>query len=242
MTSISIIIPVYNEENGIESLENAFLPLFQKTNLSMNVLFVNDGSTDKSLDKIKELCLRNNSYSFISFDQNYGLSSAIKAGFDFSRSDWLGYIDADLQTDPKDFLKFESYLNSFDLILGNRINRKDGLVKKLSSRIANSFRDLLLKDGVQDSGCPLKIIRKEFADKIPYFNGSHRFIPALVLMKGGRIKEIPVSHFPRITGSSKFNLWNRLLSPFIDVLAVKWMINRQIFYKILERNNDSKNT
>ncbi len=233
MPEICIIVPVFNEEDAILGLPEAFSPFFDSSPFKIQVLLVNDGSTDKSLDRIREVCSKEVRFQFISFDRNYGLSSAIKAGFDQARTEWVGYIDADLQTSPMDFLKFDPYLESFDLVMGNRTgSRKDTFVKRFSSKFANWFRDSLLHDEVQDSGCPLKILRREMAVSLPFFKGMHRFIPALVLMRGGKVMEIPVEHFDRTTGKSKFNLWNRLLSPLVDTLAVRWMIKRNINYKI----------
>jgi len=232
MASISIIVPVYNEVDGISAILAAFLPYLEKTQLDAQVLFVNDGSTDGSLQEIEKVCREKSNCHFISFEKNAGLSAAIKAGFDFSKTDWVGYIDADLQTSPLDFLSYEPFMDEFDLITGKRVNRKDSFVKNMSSSFANWFRDSLLHDGVSDSGCPLKIIKTDLAVSLPFFKGMHRFIPALTLMQGGKLKEIPVSHFPRKTGKSKFNLWNRLLSPFVDTLAVRWMMKRKITYKI----------
>lgn len=242
MESISVVVPIFNEEDAIFSLHDAFTSYFENSKFEVVVLLVNDGSSDNSLERIKELCEKDRHFQFISFDRNYGLSAAIKAGFDYSKTDWVGYIDADLQTDPTDFLKLESFLDSFDLVTGSRAERKDKFIKRLSSQFANWFRDSLLHDGVRDSGCPLKILRKEIAVKLPFFKGSHRFLPALVLMKGGTIKEIPVSHFPRLTGMSKFNVWNRLIGPFADTIAVRWMMKREIQYQISMRSNPSETT
>ncbi|MDF2158505.1 glycosyltransferase family 2 protein [Algoriphagus sp. CAU 1675] len=242
MAAICIIIPVYNEEEAIPGLLDAFIPYFKETTLEAQVLVVNDGSKDSSLDRIRELCRQDSRFHYISFESNRGLSSAIKAGFDEAKTDWVGYIDADLQTSPMDFLKFEPYLDSYDLVMGNRAaNRKDTLMKRFSSRFANWFRDSLLHDGVHDSGCPLKILRRDLAVSLPFFVGMHRFIPALVLMKGGKLIEIQVSHFPRTTGKSKFNLWNRLLSPLMDTLAVRWMMKRNISYRIESSDNPLHN-
>jgi glycosyltransferase involved in cell wall biosynthesis len=232
MVSISIIIPVYNEVDGISAIVEAFQTYLKKTRLDAKILFVNDGSTDGSLLEIEKVCLKESNCHFISFEKNAGLSAAIKAGFDYSNTDWVGYIDADLQTSPSDFLSYEPFLKEYDLITGKRMNRKDSFVKNMSSSFANWFRDSLLHDGVSDSGCPLKMIKRDLAVSLPFFKGMHRFIPALILMQGGKVKEIPVSHFPRKTGKSKFHLWNRLLSPFIDTLAVRWMMKRKISYKI----------
>lgn len=237
MPKICIVVPIYNEEDAILRLPDAFFPFFESCPFKVQVLLVNDGSTDKSLERIKEVCNSEERFRFISFDKNLGLSSAIKAGFDEARTEWVGYIDADLQTTPMDFLKFFPYLKTFDLVMGNRKgSRKDTKVKRISSNFANWFRDSLLHDGVQDSGCPLKILRRDMAVSLPFFKGMHRFIPALVQMRGGTVMEIPVKHFDRITGKSKFHLWNRLMSPLIDTLAVRWMIKRNIVYKITSRD------
>lgn len=233
MPAICIIVPIFNEEDAIPCLPEAFYPLFESSPFKIQVLLVNDGSTDASLDRIREVCASEARFRFISFDRNYGLSCAIKAGFDQARTEWVGYIDADLQTTPMDFLKFIPFLKTFDLVMGTRAgSRKDTVIKRFSSKFANWFRDSLLHDGVQDSGCPLKILRREMAVSLPFFKGMHRFIPALVQMRGGKVMEIPVKHFDRITGKSKFHLWNRLVSPLVDTLAVRWMIKRNINYKI----------
>ncbi len=229
---LTIIVPIFNEEIGIGFLEKEFQDYFEKSALNPQVLLVNDGSVDNSLKEIQELCQRNSRFHYISFDKNNGLSAAILAGFNFAQTEWLGYMDADLQTKPIDFLKFEIYLGSYDLILGQRMGRKDSEVKKLTSRFANWFRDSMLHDGVKDSGCPLKIIKKEFALGLPYFSGMHRFIPALVLMRGGKVKEIPIPHYQRESGKSKFNFLNRSIGPIVDTFGVRWMMKRNISYKI----------
>lgn len=228
MRKLTIIVPIYNEEKGIANLAGEFQSYFEKSSMNPEVLLVDDGSTDGSLDEIKELCRNNKRFHFISFDHNRGLSAAIFAGFNHAKTDWLGYIDADLQTKPIDFLKFEAFLDTYDLVLGARVGRKDSPVKKVTSRFANWFRDSMLHDGVKDSGCPLKIIRREYALALPYFSGAHRFIPALILMQGGKVKEIPIAHYPRENGKSKFNFFNRSIGPIVDTFGVRWMMKRKI--------------
>ena len=121
--------------------------------------------------------------------------------------------------------------------MGIRANRKDSGFKRLQSKIANSFRRMMTHDGATDTGCPLKILHTDYAKRIPFFTGMHRFLPALILLQdGGCFKEIPVRHFPRVAGKSKFNLWNRLISPFKDCFAYRWMKHRYINYHIKENN------
>lgn len=234
MKRISVLIPIYNEEGNIQNIKSKMDGYILSTQYQVSVIFVNDGSVDGSLRLIKNICSVDQNYTYISFSRNCGLSAAIKAGIDIADSEWIGYIDGDLQTSPLDFLKFEPFFDDFELVTGFRQERKDNRVKKLSSSFANWFRQSLLKDGVHDSGCPLKIIKTDFAKKLPFYKGMHRFLPALVKIQGGRVKEIPVSHFPRTEGHSKFHLWNRMFHPFLDTLLVFWMKKRRITYQVKE--------
>lgn len=233
----TIIVPVYNEADNIEALEiklKEFLPL---SIYRACVLFVNDASNDGGFEMIKDICRRDNDFFYISFRENCGLSAAIKAGIDFSESTYIGYIDADLQTVPEDFNMLLHYAKDYPLVTGIRSDRKDSCFKKLQSRIGNGFRRMVTKDGAVDTGCPLKVIQKDYAKKIPFFTGMHRFIPALILLqRGGQYKEIPVKHFPRMAGISKYSLSNRMLSSFRDCIAYQWMAHRYINYQIHDLN------
>ncbi|MDH0660201.1 MULTISPECIES: glycosyltransferase family 2 protein [Empedobacter] len=234
-TEFTIIIPIYNEEDNLIRLEETMNQYLSKSIKRTEILLINDGSKDKSLALIKEICNRNQAFHYISFDKNYGLSAAIKAGFDTVESKWVGYIDADLQTDPEDFNKLLALADQYDLVTGVRADRKDSFVKNMSSKIANSIRRAFTNDGMDDTGCPLKVIDAEKAKKIPMFKGLHRFLPAMILLQNGTVTQVPVKHFPRIAGESKFNLWNRLLGPLMDCFAFVWMKKKYINYKIQER-------
>lgn len=141
-----------------------------------------------------------------------------------------------MQTTPEDFNLLLSYIEDYELVMGIRANRKDSAFKKLQSRIANGFRRMMTHDGAQDTGCPLKVMHTDCARRIPFFTGMHRFLPALVLLQDGRVKQVPVRHFPRTAGVSKYHLWNRLVSPFIDCFAYRWMKKRYINYRVAENN------
>lgn len=234
-TEFTIIIPIYNEEDNLIRLEETMNQYLSKSIKQTEILLINDGSKDKSLALMKEICNRNQAFHYISFDKNYGLSAAIKAGFDKVESKWVGYIDADLQTDPEDFNKLLALADQYDLVTGVRADRKDSFVKNMSSKIANSIRRAFTNDGMDDTGCPLKVIDAEKAKKIPMFKGLHRFLPAMILLQNGTVTQVPVKHFPRIAGESKFNLWNRLLGPLMDCFAFVWMKKKYINYKIQER-------
>jgi glycosyltransferase involved in cell wall biosynthesis len=232
----TIVVPLYNEEPNLERVEQELDNYIKKAPKKTCILFVNDGSTDNSLNLIKEISGRNKHFRYISFDRNYGLSSAIKAGFDHADTPLIGYIDSDLQTDPDDFNILLEYIPEYDLVTGMRTNRKDTFKKNLSSLIANAIRRSFTQDGMDDTGCPLKVIKADHAKRIPMFKGLHRFLPAMVLLQNGKIKQVPVRHYARIAGKPKFHLLNRLVGPLIDCFAYLWMRRNYINYKVAQKN------
>jgi len=229
---LTIIVPVYNEEDNIFRLEQELMSYIEVASVPTSVLFVNDGSSDNSLSLLRTICQRHTEFKFLSFKRNEGLSAAIKAGFDHVETDLVGYIDADLQTSPEDFNLLLNHIGNHELVTGVRSSRKDKFVKNLSSKIANGIRRAFTKDGMDDTGCPLKIIKTDYAKRIPMFKGLHRFLPAMVLLQNGRIIQVPVRHFPRTAGKSKFGLWNRLLGPLLDCFVYVWMKKKYINYDI----------
>jgi len=229
---LTIIVPVYDEEDNLERVKKEFLSYFKSSKYQSKVLFVNDGSSDGSQKMIEKICSDSDLFSFIELDRNHGLSAAIKAGFDHTTTPFVGYIDSDLQTTPMDFELLMEHRNEYALVTGIRQNRKDSFVKNISSTIANGFRRFMTKDTAEDTGCPLKVMRTDYAKKMPFFTGMHRFIPALIMLQDGAIKQIPVRHFPRIAGEAKYHLFNRLVGPFKDCFAYRWMKKRYINYDI----------
>jgi len=232
----TIIVPVYNEEDNLERVEKELLAYTKIATKTTSVLFVNDGSKDNSQALIERICARNDSFNYISFEENRGLSAAIKAGFDHAKSELVGYIDSDLQTNPEDFNLLLDHIDEFDLVTGVRANRKDKFVKNMSSKIANGIRRSFTHDGMDDTGCPLKVIKADYAKRIPMFKGLHRFLPAMILLQNGKITQIPVRHYPRIAGQAKFGVWNRLLGPLSDCFAYLWMKRKYINYKIAKHD------
>ena len=232
---LTIIVPVYNEEENLPRLGQELSEYLSTSKTKSRILFVNDGSTDNSASLIESICSEKESFEFIHLKQNKGLSTALKAGIDRINTKFIGYIDADLQTSPVDFDKLFEFTDQFDLVTGVRVNRKDGMVKRISSATANTIRRVVTKDRVSDTGCPLKIIRTETAKSIPFFNGMHRFLGALVLLVGGAVKEVPVNHFPRLAGKSKYHLWNRIIGPLFDLWAFSWMKRNYIRYEIINK-------
>ncbi|HAH25503.1 MAG TPA: dolichol-phosphate mannosyltransferase [Prolixibacteraceae bacterium] len=232
---LTIVVPVYNEEANMEALEQRLSAFISQPGLSACVLFVNDGSVDQSRERIIEACRRQKHFYHLGLSRNSGLSAALKAGIDTAFSTYVGYMDADLQTTPEDFNLLLPFREDFEMVMGIRTVREDSLVKRTSSKIANGFRRFITKDGITDTGCPLKIMKTSTAKQIPFFNGMHRFLPALVQLQNGRVKEVPVRHFPRVAGQSKYNLRNRLVDPLIDCFAFRWMKSRYLNIEITEK-------
>ena len=233
---LTIVVPVFNEEGNMMRLEKELGDFLKMAKVPSCVLFVNDGSKDKSGELIKEICARHEDFLYIMLARNGGLSAAMKAGIDSAGSDYVGYIDADLQTTPEDFNLLLEHISDYEMVMGIRTGRKDSFVKNMSSRIANGFRRYMTNDGVEDTGCPLKILRTDYAKRIPFFTGMHRFLPALIQLQNGQVKQVPVRHFPRVAGESKYHLWNRLVGPFKDCFAYRWMKKRYINYDIAANN------
>lgn len=231
----TIIVPVFNEEDNIHTLEERLAAFLPECREKACVLFVDDGSTDASAERLREICARNPDFFHIGFVKNAGLSAALKAGIDYTESEYLGYMDADLQTAPEDFNLLLEHIADYTMVTGIRANRKDTPFKRFQSKFANGFRRMMTNDGATDTGCPLKVLHTGAAKRLPLFKGMHRFLPALVLLQdGGCYKQVPVRHFPRTAGKSKFHLWNRLAGPFADCFAYRWMKPRYINYKVGE--------
>lgn len=232
----TIIVPVYNEEDNMNRVEQELAAYVAKASMRTCVLFVNDGSSDRSLELLKAICTRHDTFFYISSNDNHGLSTAMKAGIDATESRYVGYIDADLQTNPEDFELLLAHVGEYQLVSGIRANRKDSGFKKFQSKFANSFRRSMTGDTATDTGCPLKVMWTEYAQMLPFFDGMHRFLAALMLLVGGRFLEMPVRHYPRTAGVSKYHLWNRLKGPLVDCIAFRWMKQRYIRYHIDSSN------
>jgi len=233
---MTVIVPVFNESDNINRIAETFLAYFKQSKIKIKVLFVDDGSTDDSFNKIENICQKYPNFEFLKFKFNCGLSTAIKAGIDYIKTPLTGYIDADLQTTPFDFDKLLKDIENYSAVVGYRSKRRDTLNKKIQSKIANTIRRALINDGIIDTGCPLKIIHSETAKKIPFFKGMHRFLPALIKLQGGTVKQIEVQHFERAAGKSKFNIFNRSIKPLQDAFAYRWMRSRNINYVIDKTN------
>jgi dolichol-phosphate mannosyltransferase len=224
---VSVIVPVYNEEGNVSELQRE-LELALK-GISHEILFVDDGSQDRTVQQIN----RTPSVRVLEFETNAGQSAAIYAGLTAGRGDILVLIDGDLQNDANDIPRLLAEIaKGADLVCGYRVKRKDSWFKRLQSWIANSVRSRFTMDGVRDTGCTLKAMRRDCLEALIPFHGMHRFIPALIKGFGYKITEIPVNHRARYRGSSKYNFGNRALHATVDMFGVRWLLGRQIRIRV----------
>ncbi|MBQ9583612.1 MAG: glycosyltransferase family 2 protein [Bacteroidales bacterium] len=233
---LTIAIPVYNEEGNLKALESALADYLPKCLMKACVLLIDDCSSDNSLDMIRDICGRHSDFFYVCHTRRLGCSGAMKTAIDSIESEYMAYTDADLQTVPEEFNLMLPYAAEYPLVAGVRSTREDGWRKKLQSRIGNGFRRMMTGDGARDSVCPMKVIKMEYARRLPMLGGMHRFLPALILLQeGGRYKEVMVTHRSRTAGRSKFNMFNRLRG-FTDCFIYRWMRRNWVTYNHGENN------
>lgn len=227
----SCVVPVYNEEGSLPLVREELLPVLRELPGDFELLFVDDGSTDRSPEILRRFLAEIPECVVYRLDRNWGLTSALDAGFRLARGEVIISLDADLQNDPKDIPLLLGKLDEADLVIGWRADRKDKFVKRVSSRIANGVRNLLTAEDVHDSTCPLKVFRREVYSRIKLFDGLHRFIPTLVKLEGYRIAEVKVAHRPRREGVSKYGVLNRVFKGLRDLRTVRWMKKNALCYR-----------
>ncbi len=236
----SVIVPVYNEEENLLVLHKEIAAALTHTGYLWDVLYIDDASTDGSLAVLRSLAKTDKRLHYLAFTQNKGQSAALAAGIAHAKGQTIITLDADLQNDPADIPAMLSafYDKGVDMVIGWRKNRKDTAIKRLSSSVGNAVRNWWTKDTVHDTGCSLKIMRREVAQKMPFFKNMHRFLPALVKMQGGTVFEIPVNHRPRTHGQSKYGTLDRTFAGIYDLIGVRWLQNRAIQYEIKEKSKE----
>jgi dolichol-phosphate mannosyltransferase len=233
--AVSVVVPLFNEEENVPLLQSELTRAL--TGLDYEIVFVDDGSTDRTADRIEP----GPRIQVLRFEKNAGQSAALYAGLKNARGATAVLIDGDLQNDPADIPKLLSEIErGADLVCGYRAQRKDTFVKRVTSRVANFVRSRFTKDGVRDTGCTLKAMRRECISALIPFKGMHRFIPALVKGAGFRLVEIPVNHRARKFGQSKYGLGNRALRATIDMFGVRWLLSRQLGHKARRERDPSK--
>jgi dolichol-phosphate mannosyltransferase len=227
---VSVVVPLFNEEESVPILQSELRKAL--SGFDHEIVFVDDGSVDRTVEQIETAP----NIRVIRFEKNIGQSAAIYAGLQAARGATVVLIDGDLQNDPADISRLLAEIGrGADVVCGYRVKRKDTVLKRLTSQIANAVRSRFTKDGVRDTGCTLKAMRRECVSALVPFKGMHRFIPALIKGAGHRLVEIPVNHRPRRFGRSKYGLGNRALRATIDMFGVRWLLARRLNYKIREQ-------
>lgn len=229
----SVVVPVYNEAGSLRELVAELEPVAASIADGYELLFVDDGSTDGSAAILDELAAGNEHVSVWRLDRNHGLSSALHAGFNRARGAIIGSLDADLQNDPADLPKLVDAIRKgqTDMACGWRKERDDPWIKRVSSKVANAWRNYRTGSRINDVTCPLKAFRREVVRVFHPFDGMHRFLPTLAEMAGFKVLEIPVGHRPRKHGSSKYGVWNRVFRGMSDLRTVRWMQKRLLTYE-----------
>jgi glycosyltransferase involved in cell wall biosynthesis len=225
--ALSVVVPLFNEEENVPILQAELTAALG--DIDYEIVFVDDGSVDTTVQRITS----GPRVRLVQFEHNAGQSAAMYAGLHAARGAIAVLIDGDLQNDPADIPRLMAEIErGADLVCGYRAQRKDTVVKRITSRVANFVRSRFTKDGVRDTGCTLKAMKRECVEALLPFKGMHRFIPALVKGAGYRLVEIPVNHRPRKFGLSKYGLGNRAVRATTDMFGVRWLLSRRLNYKM----------
>ena len=236
MLDLSVVIPVYNEEESLAPLWTELRPVLEGLRIDFEVVFVDDGSQDTSAEIIRRLRERDPRVRLVRLKANAGETAATDAGFKAARGRTVVTMDGDLQNDPADIPRLLAQLDRWDAACGWRVNRGDGdsLIRRVSSRVGNRVRNWVSDEIVQDSGCTFRAFRRECLRGLTLYRGFHRFIPTLLRLRGYRVMEMPVAHRPRRFGRSKYGVMNRAFVALVDVLVVRWMKARLLRYEVAE--------
>ena len=229
---LTVILPVFNEAPNLPVLWPELNGILQAHWRRVEVIFVDDGSTDGSAEWLRALAREHAGVRYVRFRSRAGLTAALDAGYRRARSPVVVTMDSDLQNNPSDIPRLVAALRDADAATGWRTRRHDSWLKRRSSRIANAIRNWITRETVRDSACTLRAMRRECAAALPTYDGMHRFVPTLLRIAGYRVVEIPVAHRPRRFGQSKFGVRNRAGRAFRDLLAVRWMQRRALRYTI----------
>ena len=228
---VSLVIPLYNESSNVRPLVEAIAKTMEPLGISYEGIFVDDGSTDRTLEELHSFAAANPWMRAIGFRNNCGQSAAFEAGFRAAQGEVVVTMDADLQNDPADIPKLLAAMKDADAVCGVRANRQDNAWRRFCSRFANATRRLITGDNYHDVGCSLKAMKSCYLVKLKMFAGMHRFLPILLEMEGAKVIEMPVSHRPRLSGVSKYTARSRMWRALADAFAVRWMKKRIQIYE-----------
>ncbi len=236
MPDLSVVIPVYNEEENLPLLWEELRGVLEGLGLAVEVIFVDDGSRDGSPEIVRGLREADPRVRLVRLKSHAGETAATDAGLKAALGRWVVVMDADLQNDPADIPTLLGYLDRWDAATGWRQERAHGddWRRRVASRIANRVRNRLSDETVQDSGCTFRAFRRECLRDLVLYRGLHRFIPTLLTLRGYRVIEVPVNHRPRRFGRSKYGVWDRAFVAFADLLAIRWMKSRLLRYEVAE--------
>ena len=231
----SVVVPVHDEEANLRLLWEEIEHVLGRIDVPSEVIFVNDGSTDSSGEILDELRASDPRIRVLDHDRNHGLTAALDCGFHHARGEVIGMLDADLQNPPAELEKLLAALPGHDMVIGWRRDRNDPWIRRISSKIANAYRNRRTKEKVHDVGCGLKVFRRQILERVKLYNGMHRFFPTLARMEGYTITEVVVAHRPRHGGKAHYGVWNRVFKGMRDVQAVRWMWKNRLTWKATER-------
>lgn len=231
---LSVVVPVYNEVEGLDPLVERVRSALDEAGLDWELVLVDDGSTDGSAEKMDELAAADARVRVLHFVNNCGQTAGLDAGFRHADARYIALLDADLQTYPEDLPTLLEILvaEGHDAVVGIRADRKDTGWRRFSSWFANGVRNRLTREDIVDTGCPIKVFRAEAIRSVKLFTGMHRFLPTLLRMEGFTVHQVPVRHASRATGSSKYGTWDRAFTGLRDALAVRWMQDRAMRWKL----------
>jgi dolichol-phosphate mannosyltransferase len=233
---LSVVFPVYNEEENVPLLLDEIAKALDGKGWTYEVVAVDDGSRDRSLAVLREQRTKHPELRVLALEKNSGQTAALDAAWRAARGRFVVSLDADLQNDPADIPKMMQGLEASgaDMVIGVRVNRNDTWSRRMQSKIGNGVRNWITKDDITDTGCSLKLVRREAIDRVTLYTGMHRFLPTLVRLRGYKVIEMPVNHRARQFGVSKYGAMNRAFRGLADCLAVRWMSKRMLDYKVRE--------
>jgi len=232
--NLSVIIPVYNEEDNVEQLFREIVQTLSEEPRLFEIVFIDDGSTDDTVMRLRELAAQDARLRVVCHQRNYGQSIALISGARAAKYETLVTMDGDGQNDPADIPHLCGLMrNNQTVVLGNRRKRNDNLIRRISSRVGNGIRRRLLADECSDTNCSLKIFPRDAFLRLPHFNHLHRFLPALFMRDGLTLINVPVNHRPRLHGVSKYGVMNRLFVGIHDLIGVRWLMKRPCLPEII---------
>lgn len=225
---LSVVIPIFNEEDNIKPLLDELIPILEKLKQDFEVLCIDDASTDDSLDILEDLQECTPHLRVVHHNINCGESAATATGFQHAGGKFIVTMDGDLQNDPADIPALLKLIQQKELaaVCGIRRKREDDWIKRLSSKTANAVRNLITGDQIADAGCTFRALRRATLNEVPVFNGMHRFLPTILRFQGYQVAEILVNHRPRTMGLSKYGVGNRMFRGLIDCIAMRWWQKR----------------